>query len=84
MKKFYDLTDAIMNPSFLFQKYVKYQIFSSRTLEHRKDGGITKFLVVGGFFFLGMALECNGYELGFWTFLVWNSAEKFSPREWTL
>lgn len=84
MKKFYDLTDAIISPSLLFQKYVKYQIFSSRILEHRKGGGITKFLVVGGLFFLGMAVGYNGYELGFWTFLVWNSPEKFSPREWTL
>lgn len=80
MKKFYALTDAIMNPSLLFQKYVKYQIFSSRILEHRRDGGITKFLVVGDCSFWGWQWDVMDTSLGSARFWSGTPLRSFHPE----
>lgn len=57
MKKFFDFIDAVVNDSLLFQEYIKYQMFSSWTLKHRKYGDITKFLLIRVIFLLGMTIE---------------------------
>lgn len=56
MKKFCDFTDAIVNYSLLLQEYIKYQMFSSWILKHRKYGDISKFLLIRVIFLLEMTI----------------------------